>query len=216
MSADLPEPHGEPALPSDWVEWIDRADGAPSQGAVADGERARALERARAHARLLRSLPRLEAPASLEGAVVAALHAGHTEDRVRDQIVALRPVPAPAALDAAVAAAVERAVEADPVALRAPARLDGMVAEAVGSAPAPSSAVPARRQQRAVWVSMAAAAALVAGVYLAVNRAPRGAEPAQPRVASFIELVPVQASDLSPADRAVLQRFGAQLRGGRS
>lgn len=122
---------------------------AAGAGAWLDGLQLDGRDRQRAvdHVRALRWLEPLAAPTALDGAVVASLHGGHREERAAEQLMSLAPLRAPARLDALVAAAVLEESARDPE-VRAPAALDDLVARSIsgsGAAAADEPAKPAAR-----------------------------------------------------------------------
>jgi len=208
----------------------DGADRTPPASVLVDR-----LRRSRAHARALRSLPRVDAPAELDGLVVAALHGGHREDRAARYVATLGTLPAPASL----LPRVERQVASNP-ALVAPAALDRLVevrvlaesagGNAAGGRRALAASAHADRQRRLSGLMTATAAGAVLGMLLGVvgvmwslgggwgspgdGRSGDGA--ASAASASFVEFIEVDARDLTPAERALLSRLGGPLMGGRS
>ncbi|MGD2017659.1 MAG: hypothetical protein PVJ89_06075 [Planctomycetota bacterium] len=223
---DLPE---QPHLREEWLCELfapaREVEGRPSTG---DEPRPPALVAAEGHVRALRSLPRLEAPAELDGRVVASLEAGFRQDRAADHVAGLPRVGAPEELTERVAAEVGRGLEAPAVldrlvAERVEAPAQGMVRSMAGrlerkQAPAEldervlrSEPGPSRRLRR-VAVALGAAAV----VLLLVRFGQPGLGPVDParpqlRITRIDSLESVSASAL---DRAFLGALTGEYPGG--
>lgn len=239
------DPHDEtPFLPEEWLDLVDESPAAETSAAEpsadansASGERASVggpeerLRRARLHARALRSLPRIATPAELDGLVVAALHGGHREDRAAAYVASLGALPVPPSLEPRVEH--EVAATRDPAATGAPAALDRLVEmrvlaeSAIGGARVPGSSVGADRRlrlsQRVSGLVSATGAGVVLGVLLGVvgvmwslDGGGVGSTSAEGATESFVEFIEVDVRDLSPSERALIERMGGPLMGGRS
>lgn len=90
--------------------------------------------RASGQVEALRSLPRLEVPSELEGRVVAAMQAGHRQERVAHALTSLQRRSAPRELDAAAIAATTP--PGRPMRRVAPDVLDRLVDESLRDLPA--------------------------------------------------------------------------------
>lgn len=230
-----PRPESTP-LPAEWVERIDaplagQGEGTTGEGTVGSGPNGEgdlsaaeaALVRARRQAAVLRSLPRLVAPPSLDGATVAALNEGQRQDRAASVLSGMERQPVPAALDAAVEALISASDDtASPNGLRAPAALDGLVAQAIASDDEVERALRSDERlvvRRRVTVGAGFALAVFAGVLVfGLGRGNRAQDTtgASTDAPSFVQIVPVTVESLSPAERDFLRSFGGPLYGGAS
>jgi len=216
-----PEPRDEtPILPEGWLDLVLERTRAPGDGVSGSADARAALARARAHARALAALPRPSAPAELDGRVVAAIHAGHREDRAAAFLASLAPESAPDAL---------RGRVAREIVTGAPAALDRLVESRVAAEMRAGEALPAPptlpRQRLLAATAAGVALGLVLGLGGLLWALADGAAVADSGLddsglsdsaPGFVEFIEVDVDDLAPSDRALLSRLGGPLFGGRS